>query len=392
MHSAKVIPYGHQWVDESDIQEVVKVLKSDWLTQGPKIKELEQSLCEYTGAKYAVVVSSGTAALHIACLSAGIKQGDKAITSPITFLASANCILYCDAKPVFADVQEGTANIDSMSIIRKIDKNTKAIIPVHYAGLPAEIEKIRNIARKNNLIVIEDACHALGAEHKGERIGKCKHSDMTIFSFHPVKSITMGEGGAITTNNKKLYEKLLMFRNHGIMRDKKRFRSVNSSSFSYGGWYYEMQELGFNYRITDFQCALGISQLKKVNKFVRRREGIAKRYSKAFKNNDFFDLPIENNDARPSWHLYPIRLKGKYKDRKKTIFSRLRQKKLWVQVHYIPVYWHPFYQRLGYKSGICPQAEYFYEREMSIPLYQSMSDRDVKYVIGTILKEFKAIK
>jgi UDP-4-amino-4,6-dideoxy-N-acetyl-beta-L-altrosamine transaminase len=381
----RIIPYGHQWIDEDDIKEVVKVLKSDWITQGPKVKEFEDALCKYTGAKYAVAVSSGTAALHIACLSAGIKEDDEVITSPITFVASANCVLYCGGRPVFADIQEDTVNIDPDEIKKKITKRTKAIIPVHFAGHPCDLEEIYSIAKEHNLIVIEDAAHALGAEYKGSKIGSCKYSDMTILSFHPVKSITTGEGGAVLTNNKEFYKKLSMFRNHGITKDKNKMSRFN------GPWYYEMQELGFNYRITDFQCALGISQLKKLDKFIQRRRDIVEIYGEAFKNNEYFDLPQETKYAKSSWHLYPIRLKNKYKTKKNEIFYELRKKQLGVQVHYIPVYYHPFYQRLGYKKGLCPKAEEFYERKISIPLYQHMSNNDVKYVINVILKSLAHI-
>ncbi|RLJ01480.1 MAG: UDP-4-amino-4,6-dideoxy-N-acetyl-beta-L-altrosamine transaminase, partial [Candidatus Aenigmatarchaeota archaeon] len=239
MSRNKYIPYGHQWINNDDIKEMIKVLKSEWITQGPKVKEFEEALCEYTGAKYAVAVSSGTAGLHIACLAAGIKEGDEVITSPITFVASANCILYCGGTPVFVDVQEDTINIDPEEIEKKITKKTKAIIPVHFAGHPCDLEEIHSIAKKYGLIIIEDACHALGAEYKGSKIGSCKYSNMTIFSFHPVKSITTGEGGAVLTNNKKLYKKLLMLRNHGITKERKSF------IYEYEGpWYYETQFLG----------------------------------------------------------------------------------------------------------------------------------------------------
>lgn len=393
----KPIPYSHQSIDSEDIKEVVKVLKSGWITQGLKIKEFEAALCKYTGAKYAVVVSSGTAALHIACLTAGIKKGDEVITSPITFVASANCVLYCRGKPVFADIREDTINIDPEEIEKKVTKNTKAIIPVHFAGHPCDLKEIHKIAKENRLIIIEDAAHALGAEYKGSKIGSCKYSDMTIFSFHPVKSITTGEGGAITTNNKEFYEKLLMLRTHGITKAPN--KSINGklaftqyairNTHNANPWYYEMQQLGFNYRISDIHCALGISQLKKLNKFIRRRREIMKIYNGVFENNDFFDLPVEKNYVKSAWHLYPIRLKDEYKNKKRIIFQELRKQKLWVQVHYIPVYWQPYYQELGYRKEICSNAEDFYQREISIPLYPSMSDEDVEYVIDTILKVFK---
>lgn len=381
----KTIPYGHQWIIEEDIKEVVKVLKSDWITQGPKVKGFEDALCRYTGVKYAVVVSSGTAALHIACLAAGIKSGDEAITSPITFVASANCILYCGGKPVFADIQEDTVNIDPEEIKKKITKRTKTMIPVHFAGHPCDLKEIYEIARDNKLIVIEDAAHALGAEYKSSRIGSCKYSDMTIFSFHPVKSITTGEGGAVLTNRKDLYQKLLIFRNHGITKKSSRFSAKSSKLI--GGWYHEMQELGFNYRITDIQCALGLSQLKKLDRFIRRRKEIVGIYNQQLSDHLGIDVPIERSYVKSSWHIYPIRLKDTRK--RKAVFGKLKRAGIGVQVHYIPVYWQPYYQKLGYKKGICLNAEEFYQAEISIPLYQSMKDKDVKYVADTILKVFK---
>ena len=359
----KTIPYGHQWIDEKDIKEVIKVLKSDWITQGPKIKEFEEALCKYTGAKYAVAVSSGTAALHIACLAAGIKEGDEVITTPITFVATANCILYCGGRPVFADIQEDTVNIDPDEIKKKITKMTKAIIPVHFAGHPCDLEEIYEIAKENNLIVIEDACHALGAEYKGSKIGSCKYSDMTVFSFHPVKSITTGEGGAVLTNNKDLYEKLLLLRSHGITKDKRKF--INKKE---GGWYYEMHELGFNYRITDFQCALGISQLKKLDKFIKRRREIVDIYNKELSEIDEIILPVERPYVKSSWHIYYIRLKNPQKRR--FVFEKLQEKGIGVQVHYIPVYRQPYYQtNFGYKKGDYPKAEDYYHRSLTVPLY-----------------------
>jgi len=375
----KIIPYAKQFIDKQDIKSVIDVLKSDWITQGPKIKEFEAALCKYTGAKYAVMVSNGTAALHLACLAAGIKQGDEVITSAITFVASANCVLYCGAKPVFCDIQTDTVNIDPQQIKKKINKKTKAIIPVHFAGHPCDLQEIKSLAKKHNLLVIEDAAQALGAEYKGVKIGSCQYSDMTIFSFHPAKSITTGEGGAITTNNKKLYEKLIMLRTHGITKDSSKFKVKRPKA--QGDWYYEMQYLGFNYRITDFQCALGISQLKKLNKFIQNRRKIVKIYNKAFKNNALFDLPVEKDYVRSCWHLYPIKLKDNYRNKKKEIFAKLKAKGIGVQIHYIPVYLHPYYRKLRIKNQKCSHAQAYYQATITLPLYPTMTQAQIKRVI-----------
>ena len=376
----KIIPYGRQWVDASDIKEVIKVLKSDWLTQGPRIKEFEDDLCKYTGAKYAVAVSSGTAALHIACLAAGIEPGDEVITSPITFVASANCILYCGAMPVFADIQEDTVNINPEEIKKSINQKTKAIIPVHFAGHPCDLEEISLIAQKNNLLVIEDAAHALSAEYKNSRIGSCKYSDMTVFSFHPVKHITTGEGGAVLTNRKDLYEKLLLFRNHGITKDKKKMEHHN------GSWYYEMQELGFNYRITDFQCALGISQLKRLGKFLERRREIVNIYNKELSKINEIILPVEKPYIKSSWHIYYIRLKNS--QRRINLFEKLHKHNIGVQVHYIPVHLQPYYKKnFDYKVGDYPKAEEYYKSTITLPLYAEMTDNKIKYVVDILKRE-----
>ena len=379
----KFIPYGRQFIDEDDIKEVVKVLKSPWITQGTKIREFEEALCKYTGAKYAVVVSSGTAALHIACLAAGIKQGDEVITSPITFVASANCVLYCGGKPVFADIQEDTINIDPQEIKKKISKRTRAIIPVHFAGHPCDLEEIYSIAKDNNLIVIEDACHALGAEYKGYKIGSCKFSDMTVFSFHPVKSITTGEGGAVLTNNEELYEKILMLRTHGITKDKNKLLNKNE-----GDWWYEMHYLGFNYRITDFQCALGLSQLKKLDRFIQYRRKIVEIYNKELSKIDKIILPVERPYVKSSWHIYYIRLKNSKK--RKEVFEFLREQNIGVQVHYIPVYLQPYYiKAFGYKEGCCPKAESYYKSTITIPLFVGLKKSEIKYIVDCIKRAIK---
>jgi len=383
----KFIPYSHQWIDDEDIEVVVNVLKSDWLTQGPKAAEFEKVLSDYTGARYAVVFSSGTAALHAAYFVAGAERDKGIIMSPITFVATANAASFLNANPVFVDIEEETGNINPDLITEAITKQTIAIVPVHYGGHPVDLEQISKIGRRYNLLIIEDAAHALGAEYKGKKIGNCEYSDMVIFSFHPVKSITTGEGGAVLTNNKKYYNLLKMFRHHGITKNKIEWSNPISEE-----WHYEMHFLGYNYRLSDIQSALGISQMKKLSKFIGKRRQIAKIYGEKFQNNDFFICPKEKDYAKSSWHLYPIKLKNHYQKKKSEIFAKLREKRLGVQVHYIPVYWQPYYQKLGYKRGICPKAEEFYQKEISIPLHQSMSDEQIKYTTKAILEVFHESK
>lgn len=383
----KTIPYGHQWIGQDDVKQVMMTLRSDWITQGPKIAAFESALCVYTGAKYAVAVSSGTAALHIAALAAGIEPRDEIITSAITFAASANCALYCKAKPVFADVDPETANTSAAEIAKKITKRTKAIIPVHFAGYPCEMKDIAGLARRKKLLIIEDAAHALGARYKGSIIGSCRYSDMTILSFHPVKAITSGEGGAVLTNNRTFYQRMLLFRNHGITKDP----AIIGRAKSRLGWYYTMQELGFNYRLTDIQAALGISQLRKLGFFIEKRRKAAAIYKKAFQGNSFFEVPEEEKGIFNAYHLYPIRVKSKLKAKRNQVFEFLRRSGIGVQVHYIPVYLHPYYRALGYKKGMCPVAEDFSEKEISLPMYAGLSDKDIKYVIKTVFTVFKRL-
>jgi UDP-4-amino-4,6-dideoxy-N-acetyl-beta-L-altrosamine transaminase len=375
-----MIPYGRQFIDEEDIKEVTRVLKSDYLTTGPKISEFEEKFAEYVGIKYAVAVSSGTAALHLACLAGMLEKDDRIITSPLTFSASANCALYCGAWPDFVDIDK-QGLIDVNKIEKAITEKTKIIIPIDYSGLPCNMEEIHRISKKHNLLIIKDSCHALGAKYNGMKIGNGKYSDMNIFSFHPVKHVTTGEGGMITTNSKELYNKLKIYRTHGITKD------PDEMLKNEGPWYYEMKYLGFNYRITDIQCALGISQLKKLDQFVFRRREIAKLYDEAFENCPYFSCLTENSNQISSFHLYPILLKEKSK--RKRIFIKLREKGLGVQVHYIPVYYHPVYQKLGYKKGSCPNAEDFYSREISIPMYPSLTDEEVESVIKILFEVFK---
>ncbi len=383
----KMIPYGRHYIDSKDIKEVVRVLKSGRITQGAKIREFEEKLASWCRAKYAVVVSSGTAGLHLACLAAGIKKNDEVLTSPLSFVASTNCILYCQASPVFCDIQQDTANIDPEQIKKKINKRTKAIIPVHFAGYPCDMGQIQKNAKANNLIVIEDACHALGAQYKISnkwyKVGAAAHSDMAVVSFHPVKTITTGEGGAILTNNKQFYEKLLMLRHHGITKDSSRF--MNKRAALSGKWYYEMQDLGFNYRITDFQCAFGLSQLKKINQFVKAREEISQIYNRAFKDlDDFIKVPIyESKDKKHAWHLYILNLRLKnLAQGRKYIFNLLRSKGIGVQVHYLPIFLHPYY-KLHYKVNQkdFPNTMKFFNSCLSLPIYPALKKEEQKFVI-----------
>jgi perosamine synthetase len=371
------LPYGRQWIDDYDIEAVVEVLKGDYLTTGPYISKFEQAVAHYVGAKYAVAFSNGTAALHGACFAAGISEGNEVITTPMTFAASANCVLYQGGVPVFADIDEKTYNIDPNKIEEKITDKTKAIIPVDFTGQPVELDSILEIAKKYNLVVIEDAAHALGATYKGRKVGSI--SDMTMFSFHPVKHITSGEGGIITTNNEEYYEKLLQFRSHGITRAKDKLNEYH------GPWYYEMQFLGYNYRMTDIQAALGTSQLKKIEKFIELRRKYVEIYNEAFKDMDEIITPFQHEDGESSWHLYIIRLKlDKLTASRREIFEALQQQNIGVNVHYIPVHFQPYYQQLGYKKGICPNAEKLYEEMITLPLFPAMSEKDVNDVIKVV--------
>ncbi|MDP2641150.1 MAG: UDP-4-amino-4,6-dideoxy-N-acetyl-beta-L-altrosamine transaminase, partial [Candidatus Yanofskybacteria bacterium] len=322
----KNIPYGHQWIDRSDIASVARILKSDWLTQGPMVEQFERAIAQYCGAKYAVAFSSGTAALHAAYKAAGIQAGDEVITTPLTFAATANGVVYCGGTPVFVDINEQTLNIDPQEIERKITKKTKAIAPVDFGGKPCEYKEILRIAKKHKLLVIEDASHALGAEYKGKRIGSI--ADMTIFSFHPVKLITTGEGGMVLTNSKTFYESLKIFRSHGIVKKPEQ-----------GGWYYEIEDLGYNYRLSDIQCALGVSQASKISRFVEGRRKIAAAYDRAFQDIKALILPKEGAGSKSAYHIYPIQVRTELlKVGRREIFDALKERRLGVQVHYIPVH------------------------------------------------------
>lgn len=370
------IPYGKQSIDENDIKAVVDVLKSDFITTGPKIEEFERKVADYVGAKYAVAIANGTAALHAACFAAGIGEGDEVITTPITFAASANCALYCGATPVFADIDKESYNISPADIRRKLTEKTKAIIAVHFTGQPCEMDEIHKIADENNLIVIEDAAHALGADYKGKKIGSL--SDMTTFSFHPVKHITTGEGGMIVTNDEKLYERLKLFRTHGITREEK-YLSRNADP-----WYYEQIDLGYNYRITDIQCALGISQMDKLDDFVNKRRVLVERYNNAFEEVSGIVVPKQVEGCNNSYHLYVIQVENRLE-----VFNKLRTAGIGVNVHYIPVYKHPYYQKNGYADVKCPNAEEYYEHCISLPLYPKLTVKEQDYVIEKVIESVK---
>lgn len=376
------LPYGRQMLDEFDRQAVVEVLKGDFLTQGPFIAQFEKKVAEYTGAKYAVAFANGTAALHAACWAAGIRPGDEVVTTPMSFVATANAILYTGGLPVFADIEPDTYNISPAAIEAKITQRTKAILPVDFSGQPVHHEEIKRIARQHELIVIEDAAHALGATDHGRKIGSL--SDMTMFSFHPVKPVTTGEGGVITTDHETFYNKLLQFRTHGIIRDPARFARNE------GAWYYEIHVLGFNYKMTDIQAALGISQMQKLDLFLQRRKEIASCYHEAFQNLASIVLPTSRPDSESSWHLYVIRLvPERLRVGRKQIFEALRAENIGVQVHYIPIYWHPYYQKLGYPQGLCPQAENCYEQIITLPIFPAMTEQDVQDVIRAVHKVVK---
>ena len=375
------IYYGRQWIDEDDIEAVSKTLRSDFITCGPKVDELERQLEEYTGAKYAVAVSNGTAALHCACIAAGIGPGDEVITTPLTFAASANCALYCGARPVFADINPETYNIDPQSIREHVTEKTKAIVAVDYTGQAVEFDVIRKICDDYNLILIEDAAHSLGTKYNGKHIGSL--ADMTTFSFHPVKTITSGEGGAITTNKEKYYKRLVLAHTHGITREE----TMMEEKPHEGIWYYEQISLGYNYRLTDFQAALLHSQFMKLDKFVARRKEIVKKYNEAF--NDLPEIIVQKEIPQSDTcrHLYVIRLDlDKLKCTRREFFDAMSAENIQCQVHYVPVYWFPYYRRLGYNKGLCPNAEEVYKGIMSIPLYPKMTDQDVEDVIHAVRK------
>lgn len=372
--------YGHQYLDDADIQAVVDVLKGDFLTCGPNITSLEKALCDLTGAKYCIAISNGTAALHVACMAAGVGPGDEVITTPITFAASANCALYCGATPVFADINPETYNIDPADIERKITDKTKAVVAVDFTGQAVEVEAIRDICDRHGLVFIQDAAHSIGTTYNGVQIGNL--ADLTTFSFHPVKTVTGGEGGAVLTNDKALYDKLVLYRSHGITRNEDMMEKESE-----GGWYYEMIDLGYNYRMTDFQAALIESQLKKLTRFKARRQAIVARYNEAFADVEEIFVQKEIPQSDTTRHLYIIQLKlDKLNATRREVFDALAAENVQCNVHYIPVYYFPHYKRMGYQKGLCPNAEAAYEGFISIPLYPAMTDSDVEDVITAIKK------
>lgn len=373
-----MIPYGHQSIDDSDIAEVLKVLKTDFVTQGPKVEEFERALADYCGTKFAVVMNSGTAALHAAYFAAGFGPGDEFITSPMTFASTANAGVWQGARPVFVDIDPLTGNIDPNLIEAAITAKTKVIVPIDYTGRPADLEKIKAIAKKHGLLVIEDACQALGGRYQGKKIGGI--SDLTAFSFHPVKSITTGEGGAVLTDSEAFYKKMKMFVTHGITKE-------NLANPAVGGWYYEMQELGLNYRLTDFQCALGISQLQKIDKFISRRRELAARYTQKLSGLDNLRLPpADTDDINSAWHLYVVNLIGESASKRAEIFSQMREAGIGVQVHHIPVYSHPYYRRNGFTDFNLVRTEEFYNTCVSLPLYPDLTEQDQDTVIQKLIQ------
>ena len=372
--------YGHQYIDEKDIQAVVETLRSDFLTCGPKITELEEKLCKLTGAKYAVVCSNDTAALHIACMAAGVTSGDEVITTPITFLASANCAVFCGAEPVFADIDEKTYNIDPACVKEKLNAKTRAVVAVDYTGQPVELDELLDMCHKNGTVLIEDAAHSIGSSYKGKPIGSV--ADMTTFSFHPVKTVTSGEGGAVLTNDEKLYQKLLLYRSHGMTRDESQMTKPSE-----GGWYYQMIDLGDNYRMTDMQAALLCSQLDKLPMFSARRKEIVKRYNEVFSKMPEIVVQQELDCVDTTRHLYILRIvPEKLTIDRKQFFDAMAAENIMCNVHYIPVHLQPFYLERGHKAGECPKAEKLYQEMMSLPLYYAMSDQDVEDVILAVQK------
>jgi perosamine synthetase len=374
---ATMLPYGHQCIEEDDILAVSQVLRSDWITTGPKVAEFENAFAIRTGARFAVSFSSGTAALHGAVFAAGLTSSNEAITTPMTFCATANCVLYQGADPIFADVCHDTLNIDPTDITKRNTPRTKAILAVDYAGHPADLDQLREICTLHGLVLVEDASHALGAEYGPRQVGSV--SDMTVFSFHPVKHITTGEGGMVTTNSEEFARLLRIFRNHGIDSEARQRQARNQ-------WYYEMVALGYNYRLPDIACALGLSQLRRLDANLARRREIAARYTEAFRDQAGVITPSVRPNVKPSWHIYPIQIDlTKLRASRDEVFRALRAQGIGVSVHYIPVHLHPYYRdRFGHHKGEYPVAEAAYERLITLPLFHCMSDDDVEDVINAL--------
>ena len=374
------ISYGKQYIDDEDIAAVTEALRGKDITGGPKIDELEKMLCEITGAKYAVAVANGTAALHLAAMAAGVQAGDEVIVSSITFAASANCVLYCGAMPVFADIRPDTYNVDPASVRNLITPETKGIVAVDFTGQSVENDELRAICKEHNLFFIEDAAHAIGTKYRGKPVGSL--ADMTCFSFHPVKTVTGGEGGAITTNDERLYHSLIRLRTHGITRNRNEMVHPTDAK-----WYNEQVELGYNYRLTDFQAALICSQLKKLSLFSQRRKEIVEKYNKAFEDMPEIFVQKEIPQSETTRHLYILRLNlDRLNCDRRQFFDALWAENICPQVHYLPVYWHSYYENMGYVKGLCPNAEAYYNEVMSIPLYYSLTDDDVEDVVCAVKK------
>lgn len=381
-----MIPYGKQDINQSDIDAVIEVLTSDFLTQGPKVPAFEQAIVKYCSAKHAVAVNSATSALHIACLALGIVKDDIVWTTPISFVASANCALYCGAKIDFVDIDITTGNLSIESLTKKLieakEKNSlpKVVIPVHLAGLSCDMEAIRDLAIKYNFKIIEDASHAVGGSYQNSKIGCGQYSDITVFSFHPVKIITSAEGGMALTNDAEIADRLRLYRSHGIVA-----KQEHMTEESHGPWYYQQIELGFNYRMTDIQAALGLSQLKRIDEFIKKRNELAKKYDIAFKNTKITTLSPKNNTVS-AYHLYLILLPEIDRDIHKKVVIALRNKNICAHVHYIPIYLQPYYKKLGFKPTSFPHSEEYYSRAISIPLFPQLTDKDQNYIIRTILE------
>jgi perosamine synthetase len=378
----KPIPYGRQTIEDDDIQAVVETMRSDYLTQGPKVREFEAALAARGGVKYCVAYTNGTAALHAAAFAAGIEPDDEVVTSPLTFAASANSVLYRGARPVFADITDDTGNLDPQQAERAITAKTKAIIAVDFAGHPADFKKLAALTKSKGLRLIEDAAHSIGARLDGKPVGAL--ADLTTLSFHPVKTITCGEGGAVLTHSEELYKKLMLFRTHGITRETELLQDAELKD---APWHYEMHELGMNYRIPDMLCALGLSQLGKLDRFISRRRAIVERYNAAFSNNPALQTPQERPGAEAAWHIYPLRFNGLNSTAaKKRLHAAYKAEGVLVNVHYMPLYLHPYYQKLGFPAGQCPKAEDYWRRMFTLPLFPAMTDEEVERVISATHK------